>query len=211
MSNEKEIHDAKQKEFRVEIDVSEEFLRQQREYRRAVDLLHAVAQKHIDTGNLGVILQTFSKMDSIDIDVAWAIHTLDRYNLVTKEALDVITTDSNPTEAVYEIVHGIENLKKLEKYGMNTLENRTAVILTGQNAIQTSLDLWEKSKPEIRAAMQATARKHESSSLYGNPAARYGARAHVGQQVKAQLEQVSAELHRPPEKPSPPPSPSKGG
>lgn len=107
-----------------------------------------------------------------------------------KEMTFKIIMCTSPEVAVQtakEVVSGLENLKKLEKHGMNTSEKQVKVAAAGLHATETSLKLWEARKVELQKA----ARKSEHPGLYNNFALRHAARA----KTLDKLNQIEAMAH----------------
>ncbi len=163
---------------------------------RAVEYINKLlkAEGSKEGGNFSSVLETVvDKEGNITIDAqrAEAICILGDNACLKKVSFDMVIAagaDAAVTSAK-EIVQGLQNLKSLVKYGMNTRENQSAVIVAGEMGTQVSLELWEKRKVELQTA----GRKSEHSSLYNNAAARNAARAKVSEVLK----QVDASLHHP--------------
>lgn len=157
---------------------------------RAMEYVVKLLDVEKDVSSFSSVIETST---GIDAKRAEAICILGDNACLKKVSFDVVVAAGADAAVVTakEIVNGLQNLKKLEKVGMNTSRNHSAVILAGEKATEKSLELWEKRKVELQAA----ARKSEHSSLYNNPAARSAARAQVSE--KLQKIEADAGLNRP--------------
>lgn len=145
------------------------------------------------------VKKVFDDVITQDINLPSAIVLLNSSNILTKETLDAVMLShkkgGDPSATAFaiseEIKNGFENLKKLEKHGMNTTENRKAVVNAGEKAVETSLALWEQQKKKIIAGVHERSTGHPLAMAYASASART-----VMDEKTKELEAVTKSLHQ---------------